>query len=720
MQFPDKFSLKTGRGKNTRIPLPHHVKTTSDFFKFKPLLCREVVPGDDFDVEMKSFVRMTPMPRPTFGRIKFHNRAFFVPYRTVMEGFTHFIEDINYPTAEGLVKIQRTPYFTNADVADVLLSLSNSSSNDFYWRGVDSYPTMKVMVSVTGNICVWRNGSDHLSFFQKDDGTIEAYVWSSIAKFPFSKFIYYYDDVDCGTYTVSSNKFVITDSQNSKQYYFVGTPGSRPGVYTGYFDKRSGESDVYPDISEDDFSKVTFDFFFGGKFYQFSPTARRFYGLLISLGYRVSFRYSGSAGSYAFSDTTPKAAGKLLAFVKVYLDWYYPAQYSQSSSLQMLFYGVSSSGRQITQAELMEIADIDFACYDRDYFTSAWSNPAGPTVADSHVSLVDTSVVTRGGSDNYRDRVVNYDLTNSHGSKNGTPTVVPASTGATALNNLSYYMIESLRALSNMMRRHQLAGYRAIDRYLADRGYKISDDRISRSYWLGSQSYDAEIGDIMSTADTDGAPLGEYAGKGIAYTDQEGNNHFKLDNSEEFGFFIIVSSIVPETGYVQGEMRENLHLNRLDFFQGDFDNIGTQPIQVSELFYDEGMKSFADYSVMSSDPGDQVFGFTPRYAEYKIGYDFLTGDFAIPSRREGMDSFHLYRLFRDGDLDSINQGFCVGENEQYDRIFNNVDPSYDHFYMDHYIFINAYRPMKSLTDVYDFEHSDGNELSVDANGTIIN
>lgn len=720
MQFPDKFSLKSGRGKNTRIPLPHHVKTTSDFFKFKPTLCREVVPGDDFDVEMKSFVRMTPMPRPTFGRIKFHNRAFFVPYRTVMEGFTHFIEDINYPTADGLVKIQRTPYFTNSALADVLLELSTSISTDFYWRGVDSYPTMKVMVSVTGNVCVWRNSSDHLSFFLKDDGTIEAYVWSSTAKFPFSQFIYYYDVVDCGTYTISSNKFIITDSQNSKQYYFVGTPGSRPGVYTGYFDKRSGESDVYPDISEDDFSKVTYDFFFGGKFYQFSSTARRFYDLLISLGYRVSFRYAGSAGAYYFSDSTPKSAGKLLAFVKVYLDWYYPAQYSQSSSLQMLFYGVSSNGRQISPDELMAIANIDFACYDRDYFTSAWSNPAGPTVSDSQYSLVDTSVATRGGSDNYRDRVINYDVTNSHGSKNGTPTVVPASTGANAITNLSYYMIESLRALSNMMRRHQLAGYRAIDRYLADRGYKISDDRISRSYWLGSQTYDAEIGDIMSTADTEGAPLGEYAGKGIAYTDQEGNNLFKLDNSEEFGFFIIISSIVPETGYVQGEMRENLHLNRLDFFQGDFDNIGTQPIQVSELFYDEGMKSFADYSVMDSDPGDQVFGFTPRYAEYKIGYDFLTGDFAIPSRREGMDSFHLYRLFKDGDLDSINQGFCVGENEQYDRIFNNVDPSYDHFYMDHYIFINAYRPMKSLTDVYDFEHSDGHELSVDANGTIIN
>ena len=216
MQFPDKFILKSGRSKNTRIPLPHHVKTTSDFFKFKPSLCREVVPGDDFDVEMKSFVRMTPMPRPTFGRIKFHNRAFFVPYRTIMEGFTHFIEDINYPTADGLVRIGSVPYFTNADVADVLLTLSSEIGDDYYWRGDDAL--IQVLVTVTGDIAEFRDFSSNkvIIFRSLSSGDIKFVKYSQMNQvpFPYSNLAFNWDHVQCGTFTFDSSTkyFVLTDT----------------------------------------------------------------------------------------------------------------------------------------------------------------------------------------------------------------------------------------------------------------------------------------------------------------------------------------------------------------------------------------------------------------------------------------------------------------------------------------------------------------------------
>lgn len=84
-----------------------------------------------------------------------------------------------------------------------------------------------------------------------------------------------------------------------------------------------------------------------------------------------------------------------------------------------------------------------------------------------------------------------------------------------------------------------------------------------------------------------------------------------------------------------------------------------------------------------------------------------------------MDAFHLFRLFKDGNILSINKGFLIGEQKQYDRIFNNTSDDYDHMWVEHHVLIDAYRNMKSVNDIYDFEHSDGKEIEVDANGTQI-
>ena len=721
MDFPQDFNVKTGRAKNNHISLPHHIKTTSDFFRIKPLLCREVVPGDSMSVTSKTFVRMTSMPRPTFGHIKFHNRAFFVPYRLIMEGFTHFIEGINYPTSGGLITLNKVPYFLMSDVAEVLYDNSYVVSNNYYWRTRENYPDgIEYLVDSRGKVaCFVYSNHYYIAFCRQPGSTdLRCALWNTIPPQLFKNPISEFGFSICGTFTndTTNDVFIISDTVYSKTYNF---PYTQVGnVYEGHFVE---SSNVDLPVILDDFQNSVFDFEFGGALYRFEPLARNFYDMLISLGYRVSFANAQGTDGYEFTDTSELSAGKLLAFVKVYLDYYSPAQYAQYDFFQMLFYGVSSSGRQITKTELESIATIKFCSYDRDYFTSAWQNPSGPNVSDPNVSFKDITA-TGGTSTQLRSRVVNYKVSNSVGDTKGTPVIASQNDNNAPGGNISYYMIETLRALTNFMRRHQLAGYRVIDRYLADRGFKISDDRVQRSYYLGTQSYDAEISDIMSTADTDGAPLGDYAGKGIAGTDQRDEvGAFKLNDCEEFGFIIFISTIVPDTGYVQGINRENLHLTQFDFFHGDFDNLGTQAIERRELFYDTSMKSPTSFNTMTNVLSPEaIWGFTPRGAEYKVGCDILSGDFAIPSRREGMDSFHLYRLFSGGTFYSIDRAFCIGENDQYDRIFNNTDENYDHFYMDHFIKIDAQRPMKSLSDVYDFEHCQGHELNIPANGTTLN
>lgn len=719
-QVPNKYTLVTGKEERNKFSLPHRHLTTTDFFRPQPVVCRETVPNDKMNVDITSFVRLFPMPFPVFGNIRYYNRVFFVPYRQIMEGFSNFITDTDYATGSTYVRIQSVPWFTNADLCDAFkynvsdpVHLSEPITPGFYLRQYGDY---QYLVNQTGKIVTFTvTGVVEVGFYF--DG--QNWFWCYNLQDPLKTALNNFGKSLQGSATFSasggSTVITLTEGGTSTQYDFIFEPPSHQGFWTDAY------SHPAPVIIGD-YDHYKFDYEFNGGQYRFTNEGRRFYTLLCSLGYRVDFKNSGGS----WSNTQKLSAGKLLAWTKVMLDWYEPSQYALTSSLATLFSGVlPSSGRHIDSTDLVNISTLQFVCYDRDYFTSAWNNPSAPNVKDSDVSFADSSVQNyRNSTDwNRRSSVVNYEVSPSlnppGGSSNGTPVLLGSSGQSVANtsypNNISWYILDQLRALTNYSRRHQLSGFRTVDRYLSQYGIKLSDDRVQRCYYIDGYSYSADIMDIMSTADTPQASLGDYAGKGIAYSDAHRSIDFDCD---EFGYLIVVSSVVPEVGYVQGIMRENFHLDRFSFFNADFDNLGTQAIRHDELFADNGLMKIDGSGIATTvlSP-DSVFGFTPRYMEYKIGYDFLTGDFNIPSRREGMDAYHLFRLFNDGDINPINKSFLYGEQKQYDRIFNNTDDDYDHMYIVHNCHITAYRAMKSASDVYDFEHAPGDVMQVAANGT---
>lgn len=728
--LPQKFQVKTSQQRQrNKFSLHHNHLTTTDFFKLQPVVCRKVEPNDEMNIDCTSFVRLFPMPFPVFGRIRYYNRCFFVPYRQIMEGFNEFITDTNYNTSDGFVKIQSAPYFTNKDICDAFMAstsdtplgqdpLIDNIPDAYYWNG-------KSLVDNTGVMVYWKIGSSqtYVWFTLEDNNQIHVHYGTStdfdMANSHVQGSMSQSHDSDTGITTLTmfskwDDDTSFTFSFNDPDYVstlirWIDLPGS--------FDGDTPLSDV-------PYENVKYDFVFHGSsdvYYRFTNRGRHFYTVLCSLGYRVDFSSAGGS----FTETKKLSAGKLLAYLKVYLDWYHPSAYSEDNALRLNFRGVASAGHHITYQHIMEIAyGLDFVTYERDYFTGAWQNPTGPNVSLSPVDFGDPTVVNNTGQSNYNYRSwlkMNSPNQSERGSLNGTPTL----SGGNSRNgqspsqtqypeNLSYYMIEQLRALTNVSRRAQLTGNRAVDRYLAQYGIKLDDDRVNRCYYIGGYHYDADIMDIMSTADTSQAALGDYAGKGIAYSDAHRSFHF--ESGKEHGFIIVVSSVVPSVGYVQGVDAENLQLSRYQFFTGDFDNLGTQAQQNQELFSDYGMPSPNGTVYPKVLAADGVRGFVPRYIEEKIGRDFLTGDFNIPSRREGMDAFHLFRLVNDPAVPSINKGFLIGEQKQYDRIFNNIDSDYDHMYVEHHVLIDAYRNMKSVNEVYDFEHSDGKEIDVEANG----
>lgn len=437
-----------------------------------------------------------------------------------------------------------------------------------------------------------------------------------------------------------------------------------------------------------------FDFAFGQNYYKLTTKGRYHMKILNSLGYRWNWESK---------DDTPFSALGLLAFLKVFLDWYSASAYQDINQFQVLSrlceFTNPNSKLVISLNDLaVALNFIDHVCYDGDYFTTAWDNPVSPNNGlSSDYSITDPTVSSS-------PQIVSQQISNY-----GTPTMA-------ATNIISQYGIDALKQLTNYVKRHQMVGARAIDRYLADHGINLAAEKMKRSIYLGAKSIDCQIGDVMSTTSGSGSvsELGDYAGKGIA----QGSAIFEYD-TDEYGIFLICYSILPNGGYVQGFDRNNLHLKRTDFFLNDFDCLGVQAIARGELY----MSNKDGFYTTGQQLGN--FGYTSRYAEYKRPMSWLTGDVSLGSF-VGQDSWHLFRMFNDSSFGGSGSGvlhshsFVTGKDStQYGRIFQNTNDTADKFTIVFNFNASTFAPCKSLFDTYDFDDG-GKTITMDANGTKMN
>lgn len=466
------------------------------------------------------------------------------------------------------------------------------------------------------------------------------------------------------------------------------------------------------------------------RYYKFTAAGRKLWTILCSLGYRHTLGSCGFRAGQPIMAPQLFSALPLLAYLKIYYDWYRNMGYSTSGLATLLGRAFTSTPSNTVDSSTWSTAlkEVVNAQYDKDYFTSAWDTPVSPN-DDVHSSVI------------LGDPTYASDSVSNNGGNSSTPGTRNSPLLTAGVNNssasFSQYAIDALKKLTDYMKRHQLAGSQAMDRMLARFGVKPSDAALKRSVYLGKDDVNVQIADVMANAtSTDGAGktsvLGDYAGKGVGFS---GNGFFEC-STNEYGYIVIISVLQPHVGYVQGWNRYNLHLNKLDFFTPEFDSLGVQAISRGELISDysgaEQGKYAGDASVTSANYDalyNGVFGYTSRYAEYKVQQDNLTGDFTIPTRNAGLQTWHLFRMIDGQDVTaadpdtlvnvSHNAEFCTGEQSQYDRVFSLTSSDYDHFINVHHFDIVDYAPMSKLFDDYEFDGGDKN-VTIEVNGTQLN
>lgn len=467
-------------------------------------------------------------------------------------------------------------------------------------------------------------------------------------------------------------------------------------------------------------------------YYRFTDVGRQAWKILQSLGYRIDLSYY--VNHQAQSESEYLSPLPLLAYFKIYYDWYKSQAYNTAIFDGIFEGGSNASVSPFTVQQLvLLLSECQVVNYDKDYFSSAWDRPVAPNngLQSSNRISDTTNTYNLHSSTARRTDVVNNASDNSS-TNMSTPALRGALTdGSTtaAVGNITQYALDALKSLTDYVKRHQLAGGLAMDRMLARFGMKPTEAQLRRSVYLGKDSVNIQISDVMATASAAesqeySSKLGEYAGKGIGFSE---NGFFKCESGPEYGIFMIVSSLVPKVGYVEGMSRYVLHKDRLDFFTPEFDSLGVQAIARKELKSNYGRDIQTIGGLTPAVALEGVFGYTSRYAEYKSQQDNLTGDFTCPSKSGGdwNHSWHLFRELKGQDVrvDDIthNKNFVSGnsDREQYARIFAYTGEGFDHFVIVHNFQIEDYAPMSQLFDDYEFDGG-SKEVTVDINGTQLN
>lgn len=157
-----------------------------------------------------------------------------------------------------------------------------------------------------------------------------------------------------------------------------------------------------------------------------------------------------------------------------------------------------------------------------------------------------------------------------------------------------------------------VSGQRYWDKVKAIWNETPSGMKCERAQFLARYMSYIKVGEVITTASTELAETGDYAGRGMLV---DGKYLFKRHFTEH-GWLFCISSIVPEMAY-NGYDRQLTDINILDTPIPSFANIGDQSIIARELrvMYDGYVNNNASF-------GDQF-----RYYAYKADVNRIHGDF---------------------------------------------------------------------------------------------
>lgn len=124
--------IKIGRKSDRNFfDMSHDVNTTSDFGFCQPTLIQDIIADSKVSLTSSSFVRLAPLPCPTFGRVNVNQYTAFVPHRDVFLAYDAFMARKTVTSGVRSYIPEDNDYIDNTSLFSFLLSMTayNSAVN---------------------------------------------------------------------------------------------------------------------------------------------------------------------------------------------------------------------------------------------------------------------------------------------------------------------------------------------------------------------------------------------------------------------------------------------------------------------------------------------------------------------------------------------------------------------------------------------------------------
>lgn len=300
-------------------------------------------------------------------------------------------------------------------------------------------------------------------------------------------------------------------------------------------------------------------------------------------------------------------------------------------------------------------------CWEHDYFTSCLPFSQRGDAVGIPMGFDDVVVRINDSNDAQFTNLVPGG-TNPVTVELGTPTGTSVPAGelyAETSDLIGDSTIRDLRRaqrLQEYLERMAVGGSRYIEQIYAMFGVHSSDKRLQRPEYITGSKSPVQVSEVLNTTGTDDLPQGNMAGHGVSVTNGYGGSYF----CEEHGTIMCLMSVMPKTAYFQGIPRKFTKLSdKYQFFWNQFEHIGEQEVLNKEI-----------YAPHATPNG--VFGYSPRYTEYKSEFNRVSGDF-----RTSLLHWHMARDFTSSP--DLNDEFVSSDPTR--RVFAVTDESVDTLYV---------------------------------------
>lgn len=224
----------------------------------------------------------------------------------------------------------------------------------------------------------------------------------------------------------------------------------------------------------------------------------------------------------------------------------------------------------------------------------------------------------------------------------------------------------NVNALQKWLEVNQRRGYLYKEQLMSHFGVDVKFEELQMPEFIGGVSQRIETQAIYNNNAQGSKPLGDYAGAAGCWGSGENKIHKYCD---EHGFIIAIMSVVPIPSYSQLLPKVFTKDKHLDYFFPEFGHIGLQPITYKEV---TPLQVGIDTPTALND----TFGYQRAYYDYIANYDEVHGNFRSSLRnylvnREFVGKPMLSEQFLKITPEEVNDIFAVTTDN--DKIVGQVN-----------------------------------------------